>query len=640
MAITSRITPTGTFYTTGQIDEATFNPNSGYLKNQAANTAGNPWSLWGSTSNIIISTNEPAPDGTFTAVRFRPTGQYQGGRTLNASWLPNVIQTRSVWCKVDSGTQLMVIGLNGGGIGTYFTANSTWQRFVSDPYVKYVSYLDYFVIGTFNTSGFQDFILWGPQVELGNVATAYEATDSTGKPALKTANKIDSNGNYYITGTFDETSYNSNSGVIKNLVINSQNFIGSDWSKVNASISSNTEIAPDGTNTASFYKEKNSNTFDPHQFYKGINPLANNTVYVLSCYYKPTANRYLISPGLGNAAFGGADIAAMFNLKTLTVSNINPLITNYGITNVGNGWYRCFVTMKAIATGFGTIAPFTMLGKNDVLDGYSGDGASGIYVWGCQLEIGDAGPNSTPSIYVPTTSSTIPNVPYKQRVSINGNNYVTSNYDEVTYNPNSGVITNLLGYSSQLNTAPWFVGSIANPSQTTLTSDPNKSLTAWKLIETSVSSGHSLQQSGISKPPGSTLTLTVYAKAAQRTGLGLVINDGVNGFSNRYGAEFDLLAGTAYNHDGAQGTFTNGSFSISSVGEGWYRCLVTVTTSTEILGQIRIMVFPNPYVNWTSNAGYVGDGTSGIYVWGPQLQIGSTSTEYVVTGANGIPIPQ
>jgi hypothetical protein len=103
--------------------------------------------------------------------------------------------------------------------------------------------------------------------------------------------------------------------------------------------------------------------------------------------------------------------------------------------------------MKAIATGFGTIAPFTMLGKNDVLDGYSGDGASGIYVWGCQLEIGDSGPNSTPSMYVPTTSSTIPNVPYKQRVSANGNNYVTSNYDEYTgiTAVTNGLILNLDG---------------------------------------------------------------------------------------------------------------------------------------------------------------------------------------------------
>jgi hypothetical protein len=273
-------------------------------------------------------------------------------------------------------------------------------------------------------------LIWGAQMEqLNSVPSIYTSMTTVPTPVAK---RVDYNGKIYITGTFDEVTYNPNSGISTNLIINSQTFTGTDWSKINASISSGTELAPDGSSTASFYKESYSITFDAHQLYKGINPLANNTFYVLSCYYKPTENRYIIPLGLGNAAFGGADRTAAFNLKTLTVSGISSYVTNYGITDVGNGWYRCFVTMQSTASGFGTIGICTLLGKNDVLDGYSGDGASGIYVWGAQLEVGDSGPNSRPSMYVPTTTSIVPNVPYISRQSANGNSYVKNTYDEWT----------------------------------------------------------------------------------------------------------------------------------------------------------------------------------------------------------------
>jgi len=693
MSTVTKLTPNGTFYITGTIDEATYNPNSGYYKNLYAysqdfqtwlNLFGAPYACSYYAANSAI-----APDGTMTAWTISNipnqnssfSNPWSGNIAFNFGSKyapPNSVYTKSIYAKWVTGSPNLYFqliptvgpyavtqfnlqtGVASGGSG-YLSAGMVyagngwwrcWQTFNSGPssYNGPGFIGDSFFVGGYGSTNLNTTMqFWGTQMELGNLSI-YERTGAPSNiptsgagvplPIVQFANRTDANGNYYISGTIDEATYNPNSGLIKNLVINSQTFNGSDWSKVNATISSTTEIAPDGTNTASFYKENYSTTFDAHQFYKGINPLTAGTYYVFSCYYKPTATRYVFSPGLGNFAFGNADRTAAFNLKTLTVSGISSYITNYGIINAGNGWYRCFVTMQATATGFATIAPFTLLGINDVINGYSGDGSSGIYVWGAQLEIGDSGPNSVPSIYVPTTTTTVPNVPYRQRLSANGNHYILQNYDEVTYNPNSGVITNLLSYSSQLNISPWNLAT-CTLIPTMATTDPNNGNTAWKLIENvSTSVGHNLQQSGISKSQGQILTLSVYAKAAERTGLGLVINDGVSGFGNRYGAEFDLLAGTAYNHDGTQGTFSSGSFSIKSVGNGWYRCSITVTTSIENASQIRIFSFPNPYNNWTSAAGYVGDGLSGLYLWGPQLQVGTAVTEYVTTGLNGVPLLQ
>ena len=468
MATVTKLTPTGIHYS-GEIDEATFNSNSGYTKNLATWSEQFTNPVWSSITRAGILTNtDIAPDGTKTASTLYNTlgnstgyirrtypvvnGQtycysiYAKAKELNYLWLQNFTDAGAF-----AGDQVAFDLINGNisynpspsriFYPTITSVGNGWYRCSMCQTVG----LNYTYTGAggivaagpgsqFGAAGTGDgksgILIWGAQMEqLNSVPSIYTSMTTVPTPVAK---RVDYNGKIYISGSFDEVVYNPNSGITTNLVINSQTFTGADWSKINASISSATELAPDGSSTASFYKESYSTTFDAHQFYKGINPLTIDTVYVLSCYYKPTANRYIISPGLGNAAFGGSDITASFNLKTLTVSSVNPLITNYGITNVGNGWYRCFVTMKATATGFGTIGLFTLLGREDVLNGYSGDGASGIYVWGAQLEIGDSGPNSQPSIYVPTTTSIVPNVPYIFRQSANGNSYVKSTYDEWT----------------------------------------------------------------------------------------------------------------------------------------------------------------------------------------------------------------
>jgi hypothetical protein len=464
MATVTKLTPTGIHYS-GELDEVTFNVNSGF-KNNLFQTSQNITSGWYVAQDTLFKENvATAPDGTFTADAIIGIAGITGRKSIYQSinLIAGQTYTYSVYLKsagftnaaiwFDSVNVLpspyrgagalinLIDGTKSGGTPNETTVTSVgngWYRCVvtATPTVTggfnfQVSCGDPNGSGTARGDAISGLYVWGFQLELGSQATIYEATGTNAIPLSGPAKRVDANGKIYISGSFDEVVYNPNSSITTNLVINSQTFTGADWSKVNASISSATELAPDGSSTASFYKESYSTTFDAHQFYKGINPLTIDTVYVLSCYYKPTANRYIISPGLGNAAFGGSDITAAFNLKTLTVSSVNPLITNYGITNVGNGWYRCFVTMKATATGFGTIGLFTLLGREDVLNAYSGDGASGIYVWGAQLEVGN-GPLATPSIYVPTTSTTVPNVSYVHRHSANGNNYIKGNYDEVT----------------------------------------------------------------------------------------------------------------------------------------------------------------------------------------------------------------
>lgn len=112
-------------------------------------------------------------------------------------------------------------------------------------------------------------------------------------------------------------------------------------------------------------------------------------------------------------------------------------------------------------------------------------------------------------------------------------------------------------------------------------------------------------------------TYSVYAKADGETVVHLQIDGGSD--ANRGLCSFDLSAGTAGTPT-VEGTFTSASSSIVSLGSGWYRCILTVTSGTET--SLRI-------VNWIrQTTAFVGDNVQGLILWGAQLERGSSATAY------------
>ena len=85
------------------------------------------------------------------------------------------------------------------------------------------------------------------------------------------------------------------------------------------------------------------------------------------------------------------------------------------------------------------------------------------------------------------------------------------------------------------------------------------------------------------------------------------------------GATFNLASGTI------SATDSGIVSSIQSYGNGWYRCIISkaAATANEI---IRINIQPTQ-----SSADFGGDGTSGIYVFGGQYELGSVATSYIPT---------
>jgi hypothetical protein len=81
---------------------------------------------------------------------------------------------------------------------------------------------------------------------------------------------------------------------------------------------------------------------------------------------------------------------------------------------------------------------------------------------------------------------------------------------------------------------------------------------------------------------------------------------------------------------GAVGTSNNGAVgSVVSLGNGWYRCIVTATPTTGA-STTRFRIYPTN----ADNTYTTGDGTSGIFAWGAQYDDrGSVTTYQRVTTA-------
>jgi hypothetical protein len=174
---------------------------------------------------------------------------------------------------------------------------------------------------------------------------------------------------------------------------------------------------------------------------------------------------------------------------------------------------------------------------------------------------------------------------------------------ELVYGPNNQLL------QSQTFATSW--AATAATVSSDVTTAPDGSSTADKLVETAATSQHLLGQG--STQGGAAAVLSCYAKADERTWVALAITDA--GGSNRI-TYFNLATGVV----GTTGTGITAS--ITSAGNGWYRCAVYLPATFNGTYTHRIYLASADNTN-----NYAGDGTSGLYIWGAQAE----AVTYVTT---------
>ena len=187
---------------------------------------------------------------------------------------------------------------------------------------------------------------------------------------------------------------------------------------------------------------------------------------------------------------------------------------------------------------------------------------------------------------------------------------------------------NLMTWTEQFDNAAWSKPQATATANTTTA--PDGTMTADTLVDTAVSNIHYTNQaSGSALSPGATVVMSVYAKASTLNFVTVGISD-ISSGSLYAVAVFNLSSGTLAT-SGAAGTgYAVTATSITSVGNGWYRCTATCTVGTSA-SFLRGVVGLNKTGVITGAAGgmesYLGNG-SGIFLWGAQLETGSLATPY------------
>ena len=373
-----------------------------------------------------------------------------------------------------------------------------------------------------------------------------------------------------------------------NLLTYSEQFDNAGWGKTNTTVTANTTTSPNGTLTAD--KIIPNTTNGVHNINRFI-PVSSSTAHTVSLYAK-------------KGEYSGLRINFISSANTFISVNLNiGVIQSFGgsiylsssIESVGNDWYRVTMTF---------LPPVASSSLNFIVENpigtvtFAGDNTSGIYLWGAQLETG-----TTATEYFPTTDRfNIPRVDYSTGTA------------SLLVEP---LRTNLVLYSEQFDNVYWLkIDSTITANSATA---PDGTLTADKIIEGSTLSEHGVARVGGIASAG-TYTLSVFAKAAERTRIAIG-----NSSASNY-AIFDLSTGTVV--QGSQGTVTNGAIS-SIDANGYYRvsCTITVVSLSSI--SLRL-------VSTGTTINYLGNGTSGLFVWGAQLESGSNATSYIPTVAASV----
>jgi len=423
----------------------------------------------------------------------------------------------------------------------------------------------------------------------------------------------------------------------ENLLVQSQDFTTT-WTttSLNATITANTTAAPDGTTTADTLTDDATNGI--HRVSQTVTT-SNTLQMVYSVFAKYSTMQWIsISAATGTGTWAGAKFDVQNGVLGSTSQQGTGFTANSSsITSVGNGWYRCVLIYTAGASGStsmlvsGATDGTTFTTSQRGSEVYIGSG-SAVFLWGAQLE-----QRSAVTAYTPTTTQAITN--YVPQLLTTASGVARFDHNPTTFDSLGLLIeesrTNLVTYSSEFDNAAWTKTNATITANTIVA--PDGTVNADSISETTATGNHRARTASISVSASTSYTCTVFAKlgfgSVRYLGIGLSSTTDITTGSRR-SYVFDLSNGTATTTGGA--TWTAVSGSATAVGNGWYRCQMTVTTDAAASTMFVSIGLSDTFSAATFSSGYTGDGYSGIYIWGAQLETGAFATSYIPTVASQV----
>jgi hypothetical protein len=378
---------------------------------------------WLRISATITANSTSAPDGTTTADTLTATA------STNSHIIQQLVTTNasqnysySIYAKYST-AQYIAFGFASGALGTawgYVTVdiqNGTitqttngagasitisgsissvgngWYRItVLGNYSQTNTYPSLLIVDTSNPSfgsfgsfswtatGTEAVFLWGAQVEQRSSVTAYTPTTTQPItnyiPTLLTATDN--------VARFDHNPTTGESlGLLieeqrTNLLLRSEEFDNASWTKTRSSITANTIVAPDGTLTGDKLVEDSAT--GTHQVTQNITATSGVT-YTVSIYAKK-AEIDVLTLDFGGALLGTYNLST--GIPTLGAGSAASTAISASMTDVGNGFYRCISVWTRAGSTVTSDFRFSLRQNTS----YTGDGYSGIYIWGASLEQG------------------------------------------------------------------------------------------------------------------------------------------------------------------------------------------------------------------------------------------------------------